>query len=108
MATVKDRARDELRNYAFVSGYLLVCFTVLWFYETTWLYDRPMLVGLYKGESIGSTLAGFEQHSALQLLAKCLLGLMLLLPLIATKELSRTLGHGRLRALLLGAQRGDS
>ena len=32
--SVKERARDELRNYALVAGYLFVCFAVLWFYET--------------------------------------------------------------------------
>lgn len=160
-ATVKERARDELRNYAIVSGYLFVCFAVLWFYETTWTDDQAVmakltavvvkalvfgkfillgeavgvgrgslgphllasilgkslqflvllivltvaeeiLVGMYHGETFSRTMAGFEQRTMLQILAKCLLALLILLPLIAAKEFSRTLGPGRLRALLLG------
>lgn len=165
--TVKERARDELRNYAIVSGYLFVCFAVLWFYETTWSEDRSVvasltavavkalifgkfillgeavgvgrsalgphllasiigkaaqflallivltiaeeiLVGMYHGETFSQTIAGFEQHTMLQILAKCLLALLILLPLIATKEISRTLGPGKLRAMLLGTHPGPS
>jgi hypothetical protein len=158
--SVKERAREELRNYALVAGYLFICFAVLWFYETTWtggtdvmanlaavaikalIFGKfiligeavgvgkntraphllgaimakslqfllllivltiveEVLVGLHHGSSIGQTMAGFEQHSALQMLAKCLLALLILLPLIAVKELSRTLGPGVLQNLLL-------
>jgi hypothetical protein len=162
-ATVKEKARHELRNYAFVSGYLFVCFAVLWFYETTWSGDtevmanlaavavkalvlgkfillgeavgvgnrsqaphllgsivgkslqflvllilltvaEEVLVGWYHGVSFSQTLAEFEQHTVVQMLAKCLLALLILLPLIATKEFSRTLGPGKLRGLLLGSR----
>lgn len=165
-ATVKEKARHELRNYAFVAGYLFVCFAVLWFYETTWSGEtevmanltavavkalvlgkfillgeavgvgthlqaphllgnivgkslqflvllvlltiaEEVLVGLYHGVSFGQTMAELERHTLVQMFAKCLLALLILLPLIATKELSRTLGPGRLRALLLGS-RADS
>jgi hypothetical protein len=165
--SAKERARDELRNYAIVSGYLFVCFAVLWFYETTWTDDpqvmakltavvvkalifgkfillgeavgvgrrsigphllasivaksgqflvllilltvaEEVLVGMYHGESFMATMGKFEQHTALQILAKCLLALLILLPLIAAKEFSRTLGPGKLRALLLGAHPAGS
>ena len=62
---------------------------------------EEVLVGLHHGSSIGQTMAGFEQHSVVQMLAKCLLALLILLPLIAIKELSRTLGPGVLQNLLL-------
>lgn len=161
-ATIKEKARHELRNYAFVAGYLFVCFAVLWFYETTWSGEtevltsltavavkalvlgkfillgeavgvgtrlqaphllgnivskslqflallilltiaEELLVGWYHGASFSQTLGEFERHSAVQMLAKCLLALLILLPLIAAKEFSRTLGPGKLRALLLGS-----
>jgi hypothetical protein len=162
-ATIKDKARHELHNYAFVSGYLFTCFAVLWFYETTWSGDtevmanlaavaikalvlgkfillgeavgvgtrsqaphllgsivakslqflvllilltfaEELLVGWYHGVSFGQTVAEFERHTVMQMLAKCLLALLILLPLIATKEFSRTLGPGKLQALLLGSR----
>jgi hypothetical protein len=162
-ATIKEKARHELRNYAFVSGYLFVCFAVLWLYETTWSGDtevmanlaavaikalvlgkfiligeavgvgtssqaphllgsivakslqflvllvlltiaEELLVGRYHGVSFGQTLAEFERHTVMQMLAKCLLALLILLPLIATKEFSRILGPGKLQALLLGSR----
>lgn len=164
-ATIKEKAQHELRNYALVSGYLFVCFAVLWFYETTWSGDtgvmanltavavkalvlgkfiligeavgvgsraqaphllgsivgkslqflvllilltiaEELLVGRYHGVPFGQTLDEFERHSVLQMLAKCLLALLILLPLIATKEFSRTLGPGKLQALLLGSRPG--
>lgn len=160
-ATVKEKARHELRNYAFVAAYLFVCFAVLWFYETTWSGEtevltsltavavkalvlgkfiligeavgvgtrmqaphllgnivgkslqflvllilltiaEELLVGRYHGVSFGQTLGEFESHTVVQMVAKCLLALLILLPLIAVKEFSRTLGPGRFRALLLG------
>jgi hypothetical protein len=51
-------------------------------------------------------MAEFRQHSAVQMLAKCLLALFILLPLIAIKELSRTLGPGVLQNLLLKSRAG--
>ncbi len=36
-STLKERARDELRKYAVVAGYLYVCFAVLMLYEATLL-----------------------------------------------------------------------
>jgi hypothetical protein len=164
--SVRERARDELRNYALVAGYLFVCFAVLWFYETTWtggtnvmanlaavaikalIFGKfiligeavgvgkntraphllgaivakslqfllllivltiveEVLVGLHHGSSVGQTLAEFERHSAVQMLAKCLLALFILLPLIAVKELSRTLGPGVLQNLLLKSRAGS-
>jgi len=163
--SVKERAREELRNYALVAGYLFVCFAVLWFYETTWTggtnvmanlaavaikalifgkfiligeavgvgkntraphllgaivtkslqfllllivltIAEEVLVGLHHGSSVGQTMAELSQHSAVQMLAKCLLALLILLPLIAIKELSRTLGPGELQNLLLKSRAG--
>ena len=46
--------------------------------------------------------ADYEQRSVLHMLAKCLLMLLILLPLIATREFSRILGPGVLRGMLTG------
>lgn len=63
---------------------------------------EELIVGKVHGHSFTATLAGYEQHSILQMLAKCLLVLLILLPLVAARELSRALGPGVLRALWSG------
>jgi hypothetical protein len=46
-------------------------------------------------------LAGYEQRSLLELFATCLLVGLALVPYIATQEISRALGPGVLRRMLL-------
>ena len=158
---LKQRAREELQNYAIVSGYLFVCFAVLLLFESTipgsdnagafslatavikalvlgkfiligeavgvggasrgnhlvsdvvrkslqflallivLTAAEELIVGKVHGQDFSATLAEFSRHSLLQMLAKCLLMLLILLPLIATRELSKKLGPGVLRKLLL-------
>jgi len=62
---------------------------------------EELIVGKAHGVAFAQTLAGYETRSLLQVLAKCLIGLLILLPFIAVKELSRVLGPGALRKLLL-------
>ncbi|MGB7906080.1 MAG: hypothetical protein WCF43_15405 [Steroidobacteraceae bacterium] len=63
---------------------------------------EELLVGKFHGHSLASTWAAYEQKSVVQMLAKSLVVLLILLPLIATREFSRTLGPGVLRGLLAG------
>lgn len=163
--SLKERARDELRNYAVVAAYLYVCFAVLMFYESTLLPKQgnilflhglaaikalvlgkfiligeaigvgthlqvgalakriasrslllllvlvvlsvveELVVGRVHGHSLAETLAGYEQRSRIAMLAKCLLMLLILVPLVAAKELNQALGPGVLRRMLFEAAR---
>lgn len=155
--TIKQRAREELRNYAIVAGYLYVCFAALLLYKDALLQEEglsllphgiaavkalilgkfillgeavgvgkrvhartllgtiatrsvqffllllvlsaieELLVGKVHGHSFTETLAEYERRSALEMLAKCLLLLLVLVPLIAFKEFVRVMGPGALR-----------
>lgn len=68
---------------------------------------EEFLVGLLHGHSLAQTLAAYRVHSVLEMVAKSVLLLMVLLPMIATLQLSRALGPGVLRGLLLAAERKD-
>jgi hypothetical protein len=163
--SLKERARDELRNYAVVAAYLYVCFAVLMLYESTLLQKEgaglvlhglaavkalvlgkfiligealaagsrlqvgtlarrianrslllllvlivlsvaeELVVGRVHGQSLAETVAGYEQRSLIAMLAKCLLMLLILVPLVAVKELNRTLGPGVLRRMLFDSAR---
>ena len=63
---------------------------------------EELLVGRFHGISFGATLADYENRSLAHMLAKSLVVLLVLLPLIATREFSRTLGPGALRGMLAG------
>lgn len=73
---------------------LLIVLTVL----------EELIVGKVHGHAFAATIAEYGQRSMLQMLAKCLLVLMVLLPFIATRELSKALGPGKLKQLLLEAR----
>jgi hypothetical protein len=163
--SLKERARDELRNYAIVAAYLYICFAVLMFYESTLVTKQSdalflhglaaikalvlgkfiligeaigagshlqigtlakriasrslqlllvlivlsvieeLVVGRVHGQSLAETVAGYEQRSPIAMLAKCLLMLLILVPLVAVKELNRTLGPGVLRQMLFDSAR---
>ncbi len=146
-ASLKERAREELRNYAFVAAYLYVCFGAILFYKTALLREEgvaflphglaaikalilgkfiligeavgvgsrahrrslvssvayktalfflllivlsvveELIVGKVHGHSLGETVAEFRERTALEMLATSLLMLLILIPLIAFKEL---------------------
>jgi hypothetical protein len=158
--SLKERAREELRNYAFVAAYLYVCFGALLLYKSALLQEagghllphgvaivkalilgkfillgeaagvgtrvggrsllksiatksvlfflllvtltvlEELVVGKVHGRSFAQTVSEFEQHSVLEMLATCLLLLLVLVPLIAVKELSRALGPGVMSRML--------
>ena len=120
--SIKQRAREELRNYAIVAGYLYVCFAALLLYKDALLQEQGLSllphgiaaakalilgkfillgeaagVGKVHGHSFAETLAEYERHSALEMLAKCLLLLLVLVPLIAFREFVGVMGPGALR-----------
>jgi hypothetical protein len=156
-SSLKQRAREELRNYAIVATYLYVCFAAILLYESALLREQgvsflphgiaiakalilgkfillgkaagvgerihartllgaiatrsvlfllllvvlsvieELVVGKVHGHSVAETLAEYEQHSALEMLAKCLLMLLVLIPLIAVEALVRVMGPDVLR-----------
>ena len=148
-ASLKERAREELRNYAIVAAYLYVCFGAILLYKTALLREEgvaflphglaaikalilgkfiligeavgvgarvqprslfsaiatrtalffvlllvlsvveELVVGRMHGHSFGETIADFRKHAGLEMLATSLLMLLVLIPLIAFKELRR-------------------
>ena len=61
---------------------------------------EELLVGKLHGHSFSEILAEFREQSAFEQLAKSLLLLLTLVPLIAVRELSEALGPGELRKLV--------
>ncbi len=66
---------------------------------------EEFLVGLAHGHSLAQTFADYEASSVKLMLARSILLLMVLLPMIATIEVSKALGPGVLRGLLLAEER---
>jgi len=166
--SLKERAREELRNYAVVAAYLYVCFGALLLYRSALLQEagtsllphgaaivkalilgkfillgeaagvgtrvggrtllqsiatksllfflllvaltvlEELLVGKVHGRSFAQTVTELEQRSVLEALATCFLLLLVLIPLIAVKELSRALGPGVLSRMLKSSAPGKA
>jgi hypothetical protein len=68
---------------------------------------EEVVVGLVHGESIRRAVTAIGDRPVLESMASCLLMLLVLVPLVTVTELSRVLGPGRLRDLLLGARSGQ-
>jgi hypothetical protein len=68
---------------------------------------EEIVVGLVHGESISQAVTAIGDRPVLESMASCLLMLLVLVPLVTVTELSRVLGPGRLRELLLGARSGQ-
>ena len=64
----------------------------LWMLVIALSVVEELLVGRYHGTSFGATLAEYESRPIAHMLAKSLVVLLILLPLIATREFSRSLG----------------
>lgn len=146
-SSLKERAREELRNYAFVAAYLYVCFGAILFYKTALLREEgvaflphglaaikalilgkfiligeafgvgtrvqprsivsaiatrtalffvllivlsvieELVVGKVHGRSLAQTVAELRKDAGLEMLATSFLVLLILIPLIAFKEL---------------------
>jgi hypothetical protein len=66
---------------------------------------EEIIVGLVHGHSLGQSVAALAEHPWPETLASCVLMLLVLIPLVTVTEVSRTLGPGALRQLLLGPSR---
>lgn len=62
---------------------------------------EELVVARLHGHSFAATWAEYRQNPAVPLFAKSLVVLLILLPLVATREFSRTLGPGVLREMLV-------
>jgi hypothetical protein len=93
-------ARTLLHRIAWRSLSLLLLLIVLTLVE-------EFVVGWVHGRQAAQTLAELGSRSALELGAKCLLMLLVLVPFVAVKQVSLALGPGGLRRMLLGAGAGS-
>jgi hypothetical protein len=93
-------ARTVLQRIVNSSVLFLVVLVVLTAVE-------EVVVGLVHGESIRQAVTALGDRPVLESMASCLLMLLVLVPLVTVTELSRVLGPGRLRELLLGARSGQ-
>ena len=158
----KERLLEEIRNYAVITAYLYVCFSILLLYKSSILgtqgvaylpfglalgkalilgkfiligdalkigsrFQSPtlaqrillrsflllmlllllsaleeLLVGWAHGLSAMEALSTHLNRPVVELVAPPLVMFLVLIPLIAFEEVSRSLGHGVLRQLLLG------
>jgi hypothetical protein len=87
-------ARTPAMRIASRTAVLLILLVVLTLLEEAAL-------GAWHGRSIGATLAELDGNDWLEKLAGIVVLLLVLLPLVATQEIRRALGPGRLRQLLL-------
>lgn len=62
---------------------------------------EELLVGMVHGRSLAQTLAKFAAEGAPEILANCLLLLLILVPLMTVLEANRALGEGTLRRFLM-------
>jgi len=63
---------------------------------------EEIIVGLVHGHSLGQSVAALAEHPWPEVMASSLLMLLVLVPLVTVTEVSRVLGPGALRRLLLG------
>lgn len=68
-------------------------------------FVEEVLVGLARGHGVAQTISEFAAKGIPELLANCLLMLLVLVPLMTVIEASRALGEGSLRRFLLSAPR---
>ncbi len=120
---IGQRLMAELRRYALVSAYLYVCFGAILLYKAAILSEagqhyvplgvaavkalilgKFVLIGemaLFHGRTAGEAASALAALLRPEVLASTLLMLLILVPLVVVTELSRTLGPGGLRRLVL-------
>jgi hypothetical protein len=89
------RSRTLLQRIMRGSVLFLVLLVVLTIVE-------EIIVGLVHGHSLAQAVAALADRSLPELLASCVLMLLVLIPLVTVTEVSRTLGPGAMSRLLLG------
>ena len=90
--------RTLLQRIAISSVLLLLVLILLTIVEET-------IVGIVHGHSIGQAVTALGERPWLEVLASCVLMLLVLIPLVTVTEVSRVLGPGALRQLVLGPSR---
>lgn len=94
------RTRTLLQHIVIRSVLFLLLLAVLTVVE-------EIIVGRVHGHSVAEVMGDFGSRSA-EIIARCIVMLMLLLPFVAMTEIDRVLGRGTLRRLLKGpAQPGS-
>lgn len=93
-------ARRESRNLVHLIARRAVLFMALLVALTI---VEEILIGRVHGHSMAQTLTDIRERSLPEILAMCLLLLLILVPLVTTIELNRVLGSGGLRRVLLGS-----
>jgi hypothetical protein len=163
-ASLRERAKEELRVYAVVSLYLYVCFGALVLYQDALIQTdggellrhgvaaikalvigkflligravgagtrlpastlagrvvlrsllllivvvvlsiaEELIMGAVHGRKVSETLAELVHRPGLMLFAKCVLVMLIILPLVTLETLERVLGRDALRRLLFAAK----
>lgn len=108
--SLKERAREELRNYAFVAAYLYVCFGAILFYKTALLREegvaflphglaaiKALILGKFIliGEAIGVGSRVQPQPVVSAIATRTALFFLLLIVLSVVEELVVGKMHGR-------------
>ena len=102
MARIGDRYERRRLIYVIVHKSLLFLLMLL-----ALSVIEEVVVGLIHGLTIAASLADFAGGTLLQVLATCVLMLLILIPYLAFKELGEVLGEGRLRQILLDYRTGS-
>jgi hypothetical protein len=95
--------RYEKRRPIHTIAYKAFLFVVMLFVLSA---IEEVITGVVHGRTVAASLAGFLGGSLLQVLAICVIMLLILIPYMAFKELDDALGQDRLRQLLFEARAG--
>jgi hypothetical protein len=97
--------RHESSKMAVRIGYKALAYVVLLIVLSA---VEEVVVGIVHGRSLAATIAELGGDRLPELLATCLIMLLILIPYLAFTELDATLGNGRLRELLFKDRAGKS
>lgn len=102
MARIGDR--HEKRRFIMVVAHKSLLFLIMLFVLTV---IEEIVVGAIHGRTIGASLAEFAGGTLPEILASCLIMLLILIPYLAFRELDEVLGEGRLWQILLDYRTGS-
>ena len=98
---VGDRYSE--RRFVYIIAYKSVLFLVMLLVLSV---IEETVVGIIHGRAIDASLAEVAGATLLQILASCLIMLLVLVPYLTFRELNEVLGEGRLRQLLFEKRAG--
>jgi len=90
--------RYKRRRFILVVAHKSLLFLIMLFVLT---FIEEAVVGVVHGRTIGASLADVAGGTLPQILAVCVIMLLILIPYLAFRELDEVLGEGRLRQILL-------